>query len=376
MDRISARLPHPNHAGWRLAVIATAVIVAVLFPWAAAQLATGDDPAEVADRAVRAWLDQEPLDLSTLLSSPPEEVCRELPALVGNPPPPQGTTVNFDDRQPREVAQPDRRSFTYPAELPTGDLDVVQVDLERTDDGAWSATSVGFRPAGPTGRLWLADPLVWAAFLLLSVAAVFFAFRRSFFRSWLQEGLALLRRNRGIFIGTMILVYGAFGLGALTGSALPDPCGEAVLAVLQDSLEAAGATQAVESGNVVRAAVTIFYQNFVVVNIVLFFTLALIFGVPAYLGAAVILFVNGIPFGLLGGFGLLQLLFVGILVFLELTAHAVVVAGGGILVKTLVTEGFGAFSEGIRRLMLMVPIAFLLLLIGAWYESLLLVPSL
>lgn len=370
----TARFPQTISSVWRhAAALLAAIALAAALPWASAQLASGEDPATVADQAVRTWSEQESLDLGALLSAPAEEVCRDLPALVGNPPPPAGTEVNLEDRQPREVPEPDRRSFTYPAELPSGELDVVQVDLQQSE-GIWNATSVGFRPTGATGRAWLADPLVGVAFLLLSVAAVFFSIRTSFLRSWLLEGFGLLRKHRGIFIGTMILIYGSFALGALTGSALPEACGEAVLTVIQDSLEAAGAIQAIESGNIVRAAVTIFYQNFAVVNIVLFFTLALMFGVPAYLGAAVILFANGIPFGLVGGIGLLQLLFIAILIFLELTAHAVVVAGGGIFVRTLITEGFGSYSVGIRRLLLMVPIAFLLLLVGAWYESLLIVP--
>lgn len=354
--------------------VLTALLFVLALPFAAAQLATGSDPDAVADRAVQAWLEQETVDFATLLSMPPEEACRDLPALVANPPPPSGTTVNLEDRQARDTEAPGIRSYTYPAELPSGELDVVQVDLAQEND-TWVATSVGFRAQQGPSRPFLNQPLAWAAFLLVSVAALFLLFRQSFFRSWVTEGLGLLRRHRGIFIGTMILVYGAFGIGALTGSALPDACAEAVLTVLEGSLESAGATQAVASGNILRAAVTIFYQNFVIVNLVLFFTLAVLFGVPAYLGAAVILFVNGIPFGLVGGFGALELLFIGVLIFLELTAHAVVVAGGGILIRTLVTEGFGAFSDGIRRLLLMVPLAFLLLMIGAWYESFLIVPA-
>lgn len=368
--------PHPVVRSGRLRRALSILGLLLLIPIAAAQLATGPDPEAVADRAVQAWLEQETPSIGALMSLPPEEACRELPALVGNPPPPEGTEVNLEDRQARDVDDELQRSFTYPAERPTGELDVVQVDLTREND-TWIATSVGFRTQQATARPWLNQPLAWAAFLLLSVGTLYLLFRsNSFLRAWVREGRRLLREHRRIFIGTMVLVYGAFALGAVMGSALPDACADAVLAVLQTSLESAGATDAVASGNIVRASLTIFYQNFVVVNVVLFFTLAVLFGVPAYLGAALILFVNGIPFGLVGGFGALQLVFIAVLIFLELTAHAVVVTGGGILIKTVFKEGFGAFSEGIRRLMLMLPLAFLLLLIGAWYESFLIVPSL
>lgn len=357
---------------WRMLVAALVLLAA---PVALAQLATGDDPEAVADRAVEAWLEQQTRTIGALMSLPPEEACRDLPALVENPPPPEGTEVNLEDRQQRQIDVENARSYTYPAELPNGELDVVQVDLS-LENGTWSATSVGFRAQQGPSRSFLNQPLAWAAFLLLSLATLYLLFRQaSFLRAWVREGRALLREHRGIFIGTMVLVYGAFALGAISGTALPEACAEAVLSVLQGSLEATGATQAVESGNILRAALTIWYQNFVVVNVVVFFTLAVLFGIPGYLGAAVILFVNGIPFGLVGSFGLVQLVFLALLIFLELTAHAVVVAGGGIMLKTVIRGGFSAFSEGVRRLVLMIPLAFLLLLIGAWYETFLLVPG-
>ncbi len=353
-----------------------ATLFLLVVPVALAQSATGDIPEEVADRAVEAWLDQQTMSIGALMSLPPEEACRDLPALVQNPPPPEGTEVNLEDRQQREVDSEDARSYTFPAAIPNGELDVVQVDLAR-ENGTWTVTSVGFRAQQGPSRSFLNQPLAWAAFLILSLATLYLLFRQaSFLRAWVSEGRALLREHRGIFIGTMVLVYGAFALGAISGSALPEACAEAVLTVLQGSLESTGATQAVESGNILRAALTIWYQNFVVVNVVVFFTLAVLFGVPGYLGAAVILFVNGIPFGLVGSFGLLQLVFLALLIFLELTAHAVVVAGGGIMLKTVIRGGFSAFSEGVRRLVLMIPLAFLLLLIGAWYESFLIIPAL
>lgn len=372
--------PRPTHfspvATARFVRGFAALLVLLFLPLALAQLASGENPEAVADRAVAAWLEQQTLSIGTLMSLPPEEACRDLPALVANPPPPEGTEVNLADRQQRQVDAEDALSYTYPAERPTGELDVVQVDLT-LEEGTWTATSVGFRAQQGATRPWLNQPFVWAAFLLMSLGTLYLLVRPSLFlRGWVREGWRLLRAHRGIFIGTMLLVYGAFAMGALSGSALPDACAEAVLVVLQGSLEAAGATQAIESGNILRAAVTIWYQNFIVVNVVVFFTLAVLFGVPGYLGAALILFVNGIPFGLVGGFGPLQLLFVGLLIFLELTAHAVVVAGGGIMLKTVIKQGFGAFSEGVRNLMLMLPLAFLLLLIGAWYETFLIVPAL
>ena len=50
-------------------------------------------------------------------------------------------------------------------------------------------------------------------------------------------------------------------------------------------------------------------------------------------------------------------------------AYVLVTAGGGMLLVTLIRGGFPAFRLAFRKLTLMLPIAFLLLVIGAWYEA-------
>ena len=62
-------------------------------------------------------------------------------------------------------------------------------------------------------------------------------------------------------------------------------------------------------------------------------------------------------------------MFLIILLVLELTSYFLVIAGGGILLVSVIREGFGGFSKGVRRLALMLPFALILLLVGAWYES-------
>jgi hypothetical protein len=39
------------------------------------------------------------------------------------------------------------------------------------------------------------------------------------------------------------------------------------------------------------------------------------------------------------------------------------------LLATLIREGFGGFRRAFRKLTMTLPIAFLLLVIGAWYEA-------
>jgi hypothetical protein len=57
-----------------------------------------------------------------------------------------------------------------------------------------------------------------------------------------------------------------------------------------------------------------------------------------------------------------------VLIVIELTAYFLVVAGGGMLLVTIVRQGFGAFGLALRKTTHMLLVAGVLLLIGAWYE--------
>ena len=330
----------------------------------------GVNPEQIADEAVQEWLASERLNLMALPALSTEEACRLLPDLVQSPPPPEGTDVNLNER--REVPTEDEgsRRYTYPAALPGGQLELVEVTLQNPE-GAWEVQRIGFQTANSPGgvRAWLQTPPARWLFIAFSLYVVFLLVRPSFFRRWLAEGWAVIRSYRRIVIGTLVAFYILFGLGALTGANLPAVCGEAVLSVLNTAITAVGATDAYSSLNVARAATVTFYQNFVVVTLSLLFGLGVVLGVPAYLFGALSFYTQGIPFGLVGGLGIGQLLFVLILLVLELTSYFLVIAGGGILLVSLVREGFSGFSKGVRQLALMLPFALLLLLIGAWYES-------
>lgn len=302
----------------------------------------------------------------------PEALCRALPDLLVTPPPQAGTEVNFDDRQERpaqgEAADPDATTFTYSAASDAGQLSVVEVKLVR-EEGGWRATSVGYRTPDTGGRSWLRTPTAAALFVAFTLLVAFLLARPTFFRSWVRRGLATVREHRRLVALTMALLYGVFALGVLAGAGLPDACGDAVLAVLNETLASVGAVQAINSGSVLQASAVIFYQNFVVVTLTVLFGAALLFGVPAYLLALASFFVQAIPFGLLGTASGSGLVFALVLLALELTAYFLVVAGGGMLLATVVKRGFAGFAEGVNKLALMLPLALLLLLIGAWYEA-------
>ena len=156
----------------------------------------GNTPAAAADNAVRAWLKRAPLNPTALAGLPPEEVCRELPALLNNPAPPAGTTVNFQDRVVRERTETTRR-YTYPVTFPGNRLSVLEVTLER-QNGRWQAENVGVQTSaqGPTIPAVLQGPAAAWVFAAFSVFFLYLLVRPSFFRRWLAEGWGYLREHR------------------------------------------------------------------------------------------------------------------------------------------------------------------------------------
>ncbi len=328
-----------------------------------------------ADDAVATWLKRTPLGIAQLSTMEPEEVCAALPGLIIDPPPEPGTKVNIDDRQEQPSADPAQRVFTYSAVRPGDRLDVLEVELRGSDEAGWTVDHVGYRNTfEPQGvRLWLQQPAASWLFVGFTLLVIFGLARPSRLRVWLRESWQNIRQHRRLVIGTMVVLYAMFGLGALVGTGLPKECEEAILTVVTSAVTSVGATDAYGSGNIMRAAVTTFYQNFVVVTLSVTFTLSLLFGIPAYLLSIVSYFVQGIPFGLLGDATPLQFLLVLILLLLELTSYFLVVAGGGMLLATLFRKGFSGLPQGFRKLMLTLPVAMVLLLIAAWYEALIVI---
>ena len=340
----------------------------ILLP-ALSAAAFAQSPEAAADDAVRGWLDQPPANLGTLSGLPPEQLCQQLPALLGSPPPPEGTRVNFDDRVERETPAEGRR-YTYPVTFPNERLEVLEVTLEQ-QEGTWTASEVGVQTeGGGTIPRVFQQPLTAWAFAAFSLYFVYLLVRPSFFRRWLAEGWALLKGYRALVIGTFVAMFGLFAVGLGIGSGLPPVCQSAISSVVQSTVEELGAAEAYGSGNVGRAAVVTLYQNFVMGTLVTTFSVTFItLGIGAYLFNGLRFLALGIPFGFLVDAGPLNLLFVLILIVVELSAYVVVTAGGGIFLMTVIREGFKGFRDGSRKLIMMLPIAFLLLMLGAWYEA-------
>ncbi len=330
------------------------------------------DPAATADAAVTDWLEQSVPPFQELAALEPAELCRYIPALLVNPAPPAGTRVNLDDRLELPAEAADQRVFSYSAAGPSGQLAVVQVVLEQ-DGPDWRVRQVGFRQPAASGlRAWVQTSQAAWVFSLLSIALLVMLVVPGPLRRLLLRSLNVIRQHRRTYVFTLVLLGSAFAAGTLTGRQLPEECTAAIMETVEAAVDSVGATEAYASGSIPRAAAVTFHQNFIVVSASTLTGLALLFGVPAYLFGGLSFYLQAVPFGLInpGGSELVLLL---ILLLLELVAYFSVIAGGGFLLVTLVKKGMRALPEAVGKLLLMLPVAAVLLIAGAWYEAWLLI---
>ena len=333
----------------------------------------GDDPEALADRAVTAWLEQEPSDLAALSRTDVEALCEALPGLFVAPPPPEGTTVELADRRERSTEDDATRRFTYAAEVPPERLMVVEVVVRSAPDAdGWIVERTGFQAEGTRGRPWLQTREAGIGFLLFTALFLAAAWRSPPVRRWIGSGVASIRAHKRLVAFTMIGGWALVFAGLSTGAQLPDACETAVLTILGDTLESVGAVQALQSGDVARTAAVIFYQNFVVVTLGALFGSALLLGLPAYLLAGVSFFAQTVAFGTIGLGGGGALVITGILFVIEFTAYFLAVSGGGMVLVGLIRGGLEGLGQGYRRLFSLIPIVALILLAGAWYEAIVL----
>ncbi len=335
-----------------------------------AQLATGPEPEGVADEAVRVWLEEsEPLDPFALSHLPLEEMCRELRDRSAVIPPPEGTRVNFADRLELERDEA-WIVYSYPAAIDDTALGSVRVNVTEAEDGTWQADTIELRLDNTGLALpgFMNSPVSGWLFAFFSLYLLYLTLRPSVFRSWLRQGLEVIGAHRGIVIGTIIVLYGSYALGSLIGLGLPQDCHIAITNVVGAGVAGTGVVDIYATRDVARAAAATALWNFSMGTVITTFIPAYLFAVPAYLINLVRFFILGVALAPVGPTADLLIFHLPV-ILIELMAYVLVTAGGAMLLVTLIRQGFKGYREGLRKLFLMLPIALVLLVIGAWYEA-------
>ncbi len=337
-------------------------------------------PEELSDNAVKEWQAQKVPTMTELASLSTDQVCVELPKMLYGAP--QGLDVNLNDRQALELPEGSPTNtlrFSYPASQPGDIVGTVRVTLTQEEGKDWHVSNVRYFPELGTDPLrdWLSSTFGALFFTLFSALIIYLSIRKSFFRTWLTEAWGYIKEHRRTVIFTIALLYGLFGLGYFAGTSLSQPCGDLLGNLVQQSIEQLGVADKANSGNILGLSAAIFYQNFTFGAFFTTYVPALLFGIPAYLFNGSRFFALALLFGYSGLGSFLNAFLALILFLIELMAYIIVTAGGGMLLITLIKGGFKAFRLGYRKLVMMLPVAMLLLIIGAWYETLIiLLPTL
>ncbi len=343
------------------------LLLAVL-PLASAQFASGPNPAEVARAAVEAWQARaRAFDLFALAATSPEAACREVAVIGQDPGLVAATRVNFDDL--RELSRSDEHLvFSYPSVTGADALGRVEVALTRQDD-LWQAEAVRLQLDGLQVGLpgFLRHDAAGWLFIILTGYLIYLLARPSWLRRWLAEGWGVLKRFRGIVLTTIIALYGIYGLGSWFGVSLPD-CQLAVATLAVGGLANIGVIDLLQDNNVPKLAAAITYWNFTQGTLLTTLIPAYLFAIPAYIINLGRFFVLGVALAPVGPLAALLPFHLPVIA-IELLAYIIVTAGGAIFLVSFVRDGLKGYRAAVRRLLLMVPIAFVLLVIGAWYES-------
>lgn len=343
------------------------LLLAVL-PLAWAQFASGPDSATVARAAVETWQTRaSAFDPFALATTSPEAACREFAAIGQDPSLVAATRVNFDDL--RELSSSDERIvYSYPSVTGIDALGRVEVALTRQGD-LWQAEAVRLQLDGMQVGLpgFMRHDAVGWLFIVLSGYLIYLLARPSWLRRWLTEGWEVLKRFRGIVITTIIALYGIYGLGSWFGVSLPD-CQLAVATLAVGGLDNIGVVDVLQDNNVPKLAAVITYWNFTQGALLTTLVPAYLFAIPAYVINLGRFFVLGVALAPVGPLAALLPFHLPVII-IELLAYIIVTAGGAIFLVSFIRTGLKGYRTAVRRLLLTVPLAFILLVIGAWYES-------
>lgn len=307
---------------------------------------------------------------------PATEICQDFAVIGPTAGLSQNLNINFEDPREKLLDGEGTEGITvvsYPASV--GDTTgQVEVALRPTNDSAapWEAGRVRFNVSDSSGGdnsllpSVFDSPYIGWIFVLFSLVLIASFFRANFFRHWLYLGWQAILEHKRLVIITSVLIYGFFAFGLMTGFALPQACIDMSMELIGESLNTIGIVEHLQNGDVIKTAALTASWNFSMGAFSTTFIPALLFGIPAYLLNMGRMFILGIPFA--GVFEPSLILHLPTLI-IEIMAYILVTAGGGMLLVTLIKKGFKGLPEGLRKLWLMLPVALVLIVIGAWYES-------
>jgi hypothetical protein len=253
------------------------------------------------------------------------------------------------------------RLYKYPISV-DGEDATLSVRLEKIK-GVWQVRSARESPNITLIPGEVFTPVGAWIFVALTALLAWAVLTPTIWRTWIQESLIITRANIGVYLGTNIVLYGVFVIGAIAGFSQPK-----FVELFQEFAAGAlsqGGLEKLATNGVASGAFGITLNN-LRAGVAIAFISGFLFAVPAYfVFLAQTLFYGFVlsPVGLSGNSFLLHIP----TIIIEFAAYFYVVAASGIMLARIINRI--PYAMAVRDYVKCLPVAVTVLVIAAWYES-------
>jgi hypothetical protein len=274
--------------------------------------------------------------------------------------PEKRTKVAFELRE-LFGANATQRLYKYPISV-DGEDATLSVRLEKIG-GSWQVRSARESPNITLIPGEVFTPVGAWIFVALTALLAWAVVTPTIWRTWIRESLIITRANLGVYLGTNIVLYGLFVIGAIAGFSQPK-----FVELFQEFAAGAlsqGGLEKLASNGVASGAFGITLNN-LRAGVAFAFIAGFLFAVPAYIMFfAQTVFYGFVlsPVGLSGNSFLLHIP----TIIIEFAAYFYVVAASGIMLARIINRI--PYAMAVRDYVKCLPVAVTVLVIAAWYES-------
>jgi hypothetical protein len=254
-----------------------------------------------------------------------------------------------------------QRLYKYPIAV-DGEDATLSVRLEKIK-GVWQVRSARESPNITLIPGEVFTPVGAWIFVALTALLAWAVVTPTIWRTWIRESLTITRANLGVYLGTNIVLYGLFVVGAIAGFSQPK-----FVELFQEFAAGAlsqGGLEKLATNGVASGAFGITLNN-LRAGVAIAFISGFLFAVPAYLvflGQTIFYGFVLSPVGLSGNSFLLHIP----TIIIEFAAYFYVVAASGIMLARIINRI--PYAMAVRDYVKCLPVAVTILVIAAWYES-------
>jgi hypothetical protein len=255
-----------------------------------------------------------------------------------------------------------QRLYKYPISV-DGEDATLSVRLEKMA-GVWQVRSARESPNITLIPGEVFTPVGAWLFVALTALLAWAVITPTIWRTWIRESLIITRANLGVYLGTNIVLYGLFVIGAIAGFSQPK-----FVELFQEFAAGAlsqGGLEKLATNGVASGAFGITLNN-LRAGVAFAFIAGFLFAVPAYIMFFAQTVFYGFVLSPIGSLSGVPFLLHIPTIIIEFAAYFYVVAASGIMLARIINRI--PYAMAVRDYVKCLPVAVTVLVIAAWYES-------